>query len=69
MVLVSKSPHGFTGQQDEKGRYINRNMSSTVGEGLIGIRSARGIEWYRSHSVCMPVALSSHQFEATYPKN
>jgi len=69
MVLVSKSPHGHTGQQGEKGRYLSQRMSARVREGLIGIRSERGIEWYRLRSVGMPVALSSQQFEGTYPEN
>jgi len=40
-------------------------MSGSVGEGLIGVRSPRGIEWYRARSVRIPVALSSEQFENT----
>jgi len=65
MVLVSKCPHGYTGQQREKDRYLSRKMSARVRKGLIGIRSARGIEWYRSRSVHMPVGPSSRQFEST----
>jgi len=44
-------------------------MSGRVGEGLIGVLSPRGIEWYRPRSVRMPVALSSQQFEDTYQGN
>jgi len=44
-------------------------MSARVGKGLIGVPSARGIEWYRSRSVCMPVALSSQQFGGTWLGN
>jgi len=45
MVTVSKPPQGYRGQQDEKGRYLGGQMSARVGKGLIGVRSARGIEW------------------------
>jgi len=69
MVLVSKSLRGYTGQQGEKGSYLSRKMSATVRKGLIGIDSARAIEWDRSRSVRLPVALSSQQFEGTYPEN
>jgi len=69
MVLVSNCLHGYTGQQGENGRYLSWKMSARVRKGLIGIRLARGIECYRSVSVRMPVALSSHQFEGTYPVN
>jgi len=48
MVKVSKRPHGYRGQQDKRGRYRRAHMAARVGEGLIGVRSARGIEWYRS---------------------
>ena len=44
-------------------------MSARVRKGLIGVRSARRIKWYRARSVRMPVALSSQQFEGTYPVN
>jgi len=44
-------------------------MSARLGKGLIGVRSARGIEWYRPRSVRMPVAPSSQQFESTCPGN
>jgi len=40
-------------------------MSGRIRKGLIGVRSLRGIEWYRSRSVRMPVALNSEQFENT----
>jgi len=44
-------------------------MSARVGKGLIGVRSPRGIEWYRSLSVRMPLAPSSQQFESTCQRN
>ena len=44
-------------------------MSGRIGKGLNGVRSPKGIEWYRSRSVRMPVALSSQQFENTCPGN
>jgi len=44
-------------------------MSARVGKGLIGVRSPRGIKWYRSLSVHMRVAPSSRQFESTCPGN
>jgi len=69
MVMVSKCPHGYTGQQGENGTYLSRKISARVRKSLIGIQLARGIEWYRSRSVRMPVALSSQQFEGTYPEN
>jgi len=69
MVLVSQCPHGYTSQQREKDRYLSRKMSARVRKGLIGSRSVRGIEWYRSQSIRMPLALSSQQFEGTYPEN
>jgi len=34
-------------------------MSARVGKGLIGVRSPRGIEWYRFLSVRMAIAVSS----------
>jgi len=34
-------------------------MSARVGRGLIGVRSPRGIEWYRSQSVRMAIEVSS----------
>jgi len=71
VVLVLKSPHGYRGQQNEKGRYLSRPMSARVGKSLIGVRSLTGIEleWYRPRSVRMPVAPSSQQFEITFPGN
>jgi len=33
-------------------------MAGRVGEGLIAVRSQRGIEWYRFQSVCMAIAVS-----------
>jgi len=33
-------------------------MSGRVGKGLIGVRLARGIEWYRSRSVCVAIEVS-----------
>jgi len=33
-------------------------MSARVGKGLIGVRSARGIEWYRFRSVRMAIEVS-----------
>ena len=44
-------------------------MSTRVGKGLIGVRSPRGIEWYRSRSVRIPVAPRSRHFESTCPGN
>ena len=44
-------------------------MSARVGKGLIGVRWPRGIEWYSSRSIRMPVAPSSQQFESTCPGN
>jgi len=69
MVSVSKRPHGYRGQQNEKDRYLSGQMSARVGKGLIGVRSPRGIEWYTSPSVHMPIAPSSRQFESTCPGN
>jgi len=60
-------PHGYRGQQDEKGRYLSGQMSTRVGKGLIGVRSPRGIEWYRSPSGRMPIGPSSRQYETTCP--
>ena len=34
-------------------------MSARVGKGLIGVRSPRGIEWYRSQGVSIPIEVSS----------
>jgi len=59
MVYVSKRPHGYRGQQGEKGRYLSGQMSARVGKGLIGVRSPRGIEWYRLRSVRMAIEVSS----------
>jgi len=64
MVEVPKCPHRYRSQQDEKGRYLKGQMSARVGKGVIGIRSPRGIEWYRFRSICMPVAPSSQRFES-----
>jgi len=47
MISVSKRPHGYRDQQDEKGTYLRRQLSARVGKCLIGVRSPRGIEWYR----------------------
>jgi len=45
-------------------------MSARVGGGgLIGVRSPREVEGYRSRSVRMPVALSSQHFESMWPGN
>jgi len=33
-------------------------MSARVLKGLIGVRSARGIQWYRSRSICMAIEVS-----------
>jgi len=65
MVEVSKRPHGYRSQQDEKDRYFSGQMTTRVGKCLIGVRSPRGIELYRPRSVRMPVAPSSQQFEST----
>jgi len=69
MVLVLKRPHGYRGQQDEKGRYLSGQMSGRVVKGPIAVRSPRGIEWYRFRSVRMPVGPSSQLFESTCPGN
>jgi len=58
MLEVLKRPHGYRGQQDEKGRYLRGQMSARVGKGLIGVRSRRGIEWYRLRSVRMAIEVS-----------
>jgi len=65
IVQASKHPHGYRGQQDQHGRYLRVQMSTRVGKGLIGVRTPRGIEWYRSLSVPMPISPSSRQFERT----
>jgi len=44
MASVSKGLQAYRGWQEEKGKYLNRLMSSRVRTGLIGIRSLRGIE-------------------------
>jgi len=67
MVLVSKRPHGYRGQQHEKGRYLSGQMSARVGRGLIGVRSLRGIEWYRSQSVRMAIEASRKKNADTSP--
>jgi len=69
MVYVSQRRQGYRYQQGEKGGYLRGQMSGRVGKGLIGVRSPKGIEWYRSRSIRIPVALSSQQFEDTYPGN
>ena len=43
MVYVSKRPHGYRGQQNEKGSYLRGQMSARVGNGLIEVGSPRGI--------------------------
>jgi len=58
MVYVSKRPHGYRGQQNEKGRYLRGQMSARVRKGLIGVRSPRGVEWYRFRSVRMAIEVS-----------
>jgi len=58
MVKLSKSPHSYRGQQGEKGRYLSGQMFARVGKGLIGVRSLRGIKWYRFRSIHMPIAVS-----------
>jgi len=58
MVLLSKRPHRYRGQQGEKGRYLSRQMSARVGKGLMGVHSPRGIEWCRFRSVRMAIAVS-----------
>jgi len=40
-------------------------MSARVGKGLIGVRSARGIGWYRSQSVCMAIEVSRMEMADT----
>jgi len=61
------SAHGYRCQQEEKGQYLSRQMTARVGKGLIGARLPREIEWDRSRSVRTPVALSSQQFDSTFP--
>jgi len=58
IVEVSERPHGYRGQQDGKGRYLRGQMSATVRNGLIGVRSRRGVEWYRFRSVHMAIEVS-----------
>jgi len=58
MVYVSKRPYGYRGQQDEKGRYLEGQRSARVRKGLIGVRLARRIKWYRSRSVHMAIEVS-----------
>jgi len=64
---VSKRPHGYRGQQGEKGRYLSGQMSARVGNGLIGVRSPRGIEWYRFRSVRMAIEVSRKENADTSP--
>jgi len=45
MIWVLKYLHGYRGQQEEKGRYLSRQMCARVGKGLIAVCSPRGIEW------------------------
>jgi len=47
VVYVSKSPHFYRGQQNEKGSYLSGQMSARVRNGLIGVRSPRRVESYR----------------------
>jgi len=42
-------------------------MSARVGMGLIGVRSPRGIEWYRSPSVRMTIEVSRKKKADTSP--
>jgi len=42
-------------------------MSARVRKGLIGVRSARGIEWYRSQSVRMAIEVSRMKKADTSP--
>jgi len=67
VVLVLKCPHGYRGQQDEKGRYLRGQMSTTLGKGLIGVRSPRGIEWYRFRSIRMAIEVSRKKRADTSP--
>jgi len=67
MVYISERPHGYSSQHDEKGRYLMGQISGRVGKRLIRVRSLRGIEWYRSLGVLMPVAPSRQNFESGYP--
>jgi len=67
MVYVSKCPHSYSGQRDEKGRYLRWQMSARVGKGLIGVRTPRGIKWYRSRSVHMPIEVSRKKTAVTLP--
>jgi len=62
-----KHPHGYRGQQDEKGRYLTGQMSTRVGKGLIGVRPQRGIAWYRSRSVLMAIEVSRKKKADTSP--
>jgi len=69
MVWVSGGLHGYGGRREEKERYLSEQMSARVGKCPIGIHPARVIEWRRSRSVCLPLALRSQQFESTCPGN
>jgi len=69
MVSVAKRPLGYPGQQGENGKYLRGQMCATVRKDLIGVHSPRGIEWYRSLNVRMPVVPSSQQFDSTCPGN
>jgi len=42
-------------------------MSARIGKGLIGVRSQRGIEWYKSHSVRMAREVSRKKRPDTSP--
>ena len=67
MVYVSKCPHGYRGQQDENGRYLRGQMSARVGKGLIGVRSPRGLEWYRFRSLRIAIEVSREKKADTSP--
>jgi len=42
-------------------------MSARVRKGLIGVRSPRGIEWYRSRSIRMAIEVSRKKKADTSP--
>ena len=67
MASVSKRPHGYRGQQHEKGRYLSGQKSARVGRGHIGVRSPRRIEWYRSRSARMALEVSTKENADTSP--
>jgi len=68
MAQLSKRPHGYRDQQDEERRYLTGQMSVTVGKGLIGVRSARGIYKYRSRSVRMAIEVGRKKMADTSPR-